>query len=93
MMHPRLVLLRELLAEDGSIWVSIDDREAHYLKVLMDEVFGRRNFVANVIWEKSDSPKMDSLLFSSRHDHVLVFSKSSDAIYSQATRNRNCRTL
>jgi adenine-specific DNA-methyltransferase len=79
MMHPRLVLLRELLAEDGSIWVSIDDREAHYLKVLMDEVFGRRNFVANVIWEKSDSPKMDSLLFSSRHDHVLVFSKSSDA--------------
>jgi adenine-specific DNA-methyltransferase len=44
MMHPRLVLLRELLAEDGSIWVSIDDREAHYLKVLMDEVFGRRQF-------------------------------------------------
>jgi len=79
MMHPRLVLLRELLAEDGSIWVSIDDREAHYLKVLMDEIFGRGNFVANVIWEKSDSPKMDSLLFSSRHDHILAFSKSAPA--------------
>ncbi len=48
MMLPRLQLLRELLSEDGSIWVTIDDNEGHYLKVLMDEVFGRRNFVANV---------------------------------------------
>ena len=76
MMYPRLVLLRELLAEDGSIWVTIDDNEAHYLKVLMDEVFGRSNFVANVVWEKSDSPKMDSQYFSSRHDHLLVFARS-----------------
>ncbi len=76
MMYPRLELLRELLAEDGSIWVSIDDNEAHYLKVVMDEVFGRGNFVANVIWEKSDSPKMDSKLFSSRHDHILLFAKN-----------------
>jgi adenine-specific DNA-methyltransferase len=52
MIYPRLVLLRELLAEDGSIWVSIDDNEGHYLKVLMDEVFGRRNFITNVIWRK-----------------------------------------
>lgn len=52
MMWPRLELLRELLAEDGSIWVSIDDREGHYLKVIMDEVFGRRNFVANIVWQK-----------------------------------------
>lgn len=76
MIYPRLVLLRELLAEDGSLWVSIDDREAHYLKVLMDEVFGRGNFVSNIIWEKSDSPKMDSRLFSSRHDHIVVFAKN-----------------
>ncbi len=76
MMYPRLVLLRDLLAEDGSIWVSIDDNEGHYLKVLMNEIFGRSNFVTNVIWEKSDSPKMDSRLFSSRHDHILVFSKN-----------------
>src|SRR2546429_45832 len=57
MMYPRLALLRDLLAEDGSIWVTIDDNEGHYLKVLMDEVFGRRNFVATVIWEKADSPR------------------------------------
>lgn len=76
MMYPRLELLRDLLSEDGSIWVTIDDNEAHYLKVVMDEVFGRKNFVANVIWEKSDSPKMDSVYFSSRHDHLLVFSKA-----------------
>ena len=75
MMYPRLELLRDLLSEDGSIWVTIDDNEAHYLKVVMDEVFGRKNFLANVIWEKSDSPKMDSQYFSSRHDHVLAFSK------------------
>ena len=79
MMLPRLQLLRELLREDGSIWVTIDDNEGHYLKVLMDEVFGRGNFVANVVWEKSDSPKMDSQLFSTRHDHLLAFAKSSVA--------------
>jgi len=52
MIYPRLELLRELLAEDGSIWVSIDDNEAHYLKVVMDEVFGRGNFIASNVWQK-----------------------------------------
>lgn len=52
MIYPRLELLRELLAEDGSIWVSIDDNEGHYLKVIMDEVFGRRNFIASNVWQK-----------------------------------------
>ena len=78
MMYPRLELLRDLLSEDGSIWVSIDDNEGHYLKVMMDEVFGRGNFVANVVWEKSDSPRMDAHFFSSRHDHLLVFAKNMD---------------
>ena len=78
MIYPRLELLRDLLAEDGSIWVSIDDNEGHYLKVLMDEIFGRSNFVANVVWEKSDSPRMDAHFFSSRHDHLLVFAKNMD---------------
>ena len=55
MIWPRLVLLRELLSEDGSIWVSIDDNEGHYLKVVMDEVFGRRNFLAEIIWQKRTS--------------------------------------
>lgn len=76
MMYPRLVLLRELLSEDGSIWVTIDDHEAHYLKVIMDEVFGRKNFVANVVWQKKYSPQNDARHFSDMHDHVLVFSKN-----------------
>jgi len=60
-MYPRLEMLRDLLADDGSIWVSIDDNEGHYLKVLMDEVFGRNNFVANVIWKKRYAPSNDAL--------------------------------
>ncbi|WP_287496761.1 site-specific DNA-methyltransferase [Pandoraea sp. CB10b_02] len=76
MMYPRLVLLRDLLSEDGSIWVTIDDNEAHYLKVLMDEVFSRRNGISTVIWEKSDSPRMDAQYFSSRHDTILAYAKN-----------------
>lgn len=75
MMRDRLEILRNLLAEDGSIWVSIDDNEAHYFKVLSDEVFGRRNFMTNIVWEKADSPRMDVEFFSSRHDHILVYAK------------------
>ena len=75
MMLPRLQLLRELLSEDGSIWVTIDDNEGHYLKVLMDEVFGRGNFVANVVWEKTTSARNDALFFSGDHDHMLVYAK------------------
>ena len=77
MMHPRLVLLRDLLAEDGSIWVSIDDREAHYLKVLMDEVFGRGNFVVNVLWQKRTSPDA-RLKIGDAHEHVLLYARTSD---------------
>ncbi len=71
----RLVILRTLLAQHGSIWITLDDGEAHYCKVLCDEVFGRQNFIADVIWEKSDSPRMDAQFFSVRHDHVLVYAK------------------
>ena len=79
MMLPRLELLRELLSEDGSIWVTIDDNEGHYLKVLMDEVFGRRNFVANVVWQKKYAVKNDSEFFSESHDHLLVYAKNISA--------------
>ncbi len=75
MMWPRLELLRELLSEDGSIWVSIDDNEVHYLKVIMDEVFGRRNFVANVVWQKRTSPDFRAVL-GDGHENVLVSSKN-----------------
>ena len=77
MMWPRLELLRELLSEDGSIWVSINDREGHYLKVITDEVFGRKNFLANIIWEKRYSPAGDAIGFSENHDHIHVHAKSS----------------
>ncbi len=60
MMYPRLELLRDLLAEDGSIWVSIDDREGHYLKAVMDEVFGLMNFITTVVWEKTTSARNDA---------------------------------
>ena len=77
MMLPRLQLLRELLREDGSIWVTIDDNEGHYLKVLMDEVFGRGNFVANVVWQSSDNSNNDAKTFSIDHNQVLVYARSS----------------
>lgn len=76
MIYPRLVLLRELLTEDGSIWVSIDDNEAHYLKVVMDEVFGRSNFVTTVVWEKTTSARNDAQLFSADQDYILVYAKN-----------------
>ncbi len=80
LMMPRLKILRNLLREDGSIWITLDDTEVHYLKVMADEVFGRRNFLATVVWEKSDSPRMDAKIFSSRHDHILVYAKNADNV-------------
>jgi adenine-specific DNA-methyltransferase len=79
LLRDRLELLKHLLSIDGSIWINLDDTEAHYCKVLCDEVFGRANFLANVIWEKSDSPRMDAEFFSTRHDHILVFAKDKSA--------------
>lgn len=76
MIYPRLELLRDLLHKDGSIWVSIDDNEGHYLKVIMDEVFGRNNFVANVIWQKAYGPRSNAFLMSDSHDHVFVYGKN-----------------
>ncbi|EEP0950887.1 site-specific DNA-methyltransferase [Salmonella enterica] len=76
MMYPRLVLLRDLLAEDGSIWVTLDDNEAHYMKVMMDEIFGRTNFVANVIWQKKYAVANDHKTIAPMHDHILVYRKS-----------------
>lgn len=78
MMWPRLELLRELLAEDGSIWVSIDDNEVHYLKVITDEVFGRKNFINNVIWQKKYSPQPNAIWLSDSHDHVLCYAKNKE---------------
>ena len=73
LMRDRLEIVRRLLSDDGSLWITIDDNEAHYLKVLCDEVFGRSNFVANVIWQKKYAPANDALWLSDSHDHVLVY--------------------
>ena len=78
MMYPRLKLLMDLLANDGSIFISIDDDEGHYLKALIDEVFGRENFVANVIWEKKYSPQNDAKWLSDSHDHILLYAKNKE---------------
>lgn len=80
LMRDRLEIIRRLLAEDGSLWITIDDNEAHYLKVLCDEVFGRANFVSTVIWEKKYAPKADSKLLSTSHDFVLVYAKNIERV-------------
>ena len=74
LMRDRLELSRILLREDGAIWINIDDNEAHYLKVLMDEIFGRKNFVANVLWQKLTSPDA-RIHLGAAHDHILVYAK------------------
>src|SRR5437899_7101643 len=78
MMRDRLEQVKKLLTPSGSVWVHCDDSEQAYLKAVMDELFGRDNFVATVIWEKSDSPRMDAHNFSVRHDYILVY-RASDA--------------
>ena len=76
LMRDRLEIIRRLLAEDGSLWITIDDNEAHYLKVLCDEVFGRANFVANVVWQKKYAVANDHKSIAPMHDHLLVYRKT-----------------
>src|SRR6266853_1862559 len=76
MMYPRLELLKELLRDDGAIFISIDDNEVHHLRMLMDEVFGQENFVATVIWEKVYSPKSTAKYFSENHDFIVIYARS-----------------
>lgn len=78
LMRDRLEIIKRLLSDDGSLWITIDDNEAHYLKVLCDEIFGRGNFVANVIWQKKSSPSNDAKWISDNHDHIIVFAKNKD---------------
>ena len=75
LMYPRLELLRDLLSEDGSIWITIDDSEAHYLKIIGDEIFGRGNFILDLSWKRRDGPPNDRKI-ASIHDHVLVWARA-----------------
>lgn len=75
LMRPRLQIMHNLLSKEGSIWISIDDDERDYLKILCDEVFGRSNFVCAVIWQKKFSPQNDAKWLSDNHDYILVYAK------------------
>lgn len=74
-MNKRLKIAKRLLTERGVIFMSIDDNEQANLKLLCDEVFGATNFIANIIWEKADSPRMDAKIISSRHDFIVAYAK------------------
>lgn len=75
LMYPRLELLRDFLSEDGSIWVNLDDNEMFYCKILLDEIFGQNNFVANIVWQKRTSPDA-RINLGGAQDYILVYSKS-----------------
>ena len=75
LMRDRLEIIKRLLSDEGSLWITIDDNEAHYLKVLCDEVLGRRNFIASVIWRKNYAPKSTARHLSVDHDYILIYAK------------------
>lgn len=75
MMQDRLELLRTLLRDDGSIWITLDDNESHYLKVMCDEIFGRNNYVSSIVWKKNDSSKPSARHLSVDHDYILIYAK------------------
>jgi Adenine specific DNA methylase Mod len=78
LMYPRLEILRDLLSDNGSIWVAIDDNEGHYLKVIMDEIFGRRNFIASAIWQKLHARNNSAQYLSDDHDFLIAHAKCID---------------
>lgn len=84
MMWPRLRLLHELLSDRGTIWITLDGNEVHRAKLMLDEIFGEETNLGTLVWEKSDSPRMDAHTFSSSHDFILAYAKSpSDMIFQR----------
>jgi adenine-specific DNA-methyltransferase len=78
LMRDRMVAIRSLLFNDGSVWISLDDNEKHYFKVMMDEIFGRQNFIATIIWQKIFTVKNSARHFSDMHDYVIVYAKDAN---------------
>lgn len=78
LMRDRLESIKRLMADDGSLWITIDDNEVYYLKAICDEVFGRSNFISSIIWSKRVSPANDAKFFSSDHDFILVYAKNKE---------------
>ena len=85
LIRDRIKILYQLLKEDGSIWITVDDKESHYLKVLCDDIFGRDNFIANLIWEKRTA-RDNRKSFSANHDHILVYAKTPE--FFKESRNK-----
>ena len=86
LMRERLEILQNLLADDGSIWITLDDNETHYCKILCDEIFGRKNFIADVIWNSRKSISNDAII-SLNTNHILVYAKQIDIIRTKAKKN------
>jgi adenine-specific DNA-methyltransferase len=80
LMRDRLYVLKDMLREDGTIWISIDDDECHYLKILCDEIFGRQNFIASNIWQKIHSTKNDAKFISINHEYILCYAKNIEKV-------------
>lgn len=83
MMWPRLRLLHELLSDRGTIWITLDGNEMHRAKLMLDAIFGDENGLGTLVWEKSDSPRMDAHTFSSSHDFILAYAKNPDDMIFQ----------
>src|SRR5690242_11730197 len=79
MMWPRLQLLSELLADDGTFWMTLDDNEAHHARVVLDEIFGESNFIANFVWQSKDTPGNNSTGVAETHNYVVAYRKSEAA--------------
>ena len=89
MMWPRLQLLRELLAEDGVIFISIDDNEQHRLRMVMDEIFGEENFLASIIWQHRYGRSNNAKLFSNQREHIVTYRKSAAVAHIRVLRDEN----
>ena len=78
MMYPRIKILHELLSDQGSFWMTLDDNEAHQARIIMDEIFGELNFIATCVWQKNYAPKNTAKHFSEDHDYIIVYAKQAD---------------
>jgi adenine-specific DNA-methyltransferase len=85
LMRDRLELIQRMLSADGSLWISIDDNESHYLKVLCDEIFGRSSFVANVVWQKRVGPD-NRIPLGDAHDNILVYAANKERFQASANK-------
>ena len=87
MMRDRLEIIRHLMSDDGSLWISIDDTEAHYLKILCDEIFGRNAFISAFIWRKVDSPNDNKVAVTPDHEYVLAYARNRSSIMLKPKRD------